>query len=64
MTKDWLILKGDVSKGEGGETVLLVILDVGTDHMTAHPSVKRNALAAYNGILKAQQDPGQILPYR
>ena len=53
LTMDWIILKNDVSKGEGGETVLQTLLDVGTDWLTAHPSVKRNAEAAYNGILKA-----------
>ena len=53
MTLDWLILKSEVSKGGGGETVLLLILDVGTDFLTAFPSTKRNALAAYQGTLEA-----------
>ena len=50
---DWIILKNEVSKGEGGETVLQNLLDVGTGFLTVHPSVKSNAEAAYNGILKA-----------
>ena len=53
LTMDWIILKNEVSKGEGGETVLQNLLDVGTDFLTVNPSVKRNAEAAYNGILKA-----------
>ena len=49
LTMDWIILmtKSDVSKGEGGERVLQLLLDVGTDFLTADPSVKRNGDAAY-----------------
>ena len=46
LTMDWIILKNDVSKGEGGDTVLQTLLDVGTDWLTVHPSVKRDAEAA------------------
>ena len=53
LTMAWIIFKCDVSKGEGGETVLMNLLDVGTDWLTVYPSVKRDAEAAYNGILKA-----------
>ena len=53
LTMDWIILKNDASRGEGGETVLQTLLDVGAGWLTVHPSVKRNAEAAYNGILKA-----------
>ena len=48
---DSIILKNDASRGEGGEKVLQNLLDVGTDWLTVNPSVKRNADAAYNGIL-------------
>ena len=51
MTMDWMILKSDEQKGVDGETVLQVLLDVGTGFLVANPSVKRNAEAAYDGIL-------------
>ena len=31
LTMDWIILHNEVSRGEGGETVLQTLLDVGTD---------------------------------
>ena len=52
LTMDFIILKSDVSKGVDGETVLLLLLDVGTDRLTAYPSVKRNTDAVYNAILQ------------
>ena len=53
LTMDWIIVKNDVSRGEGGETVLQTLLDVGTDFLTVNPSVKRDADSAYRGILLA-----------
>ena len=53
MTADWTIAKSEVSRGGGGETVMLNVLDVGCDHVTVHPSVKRDTEAAYDGILQA-----------
>ena len=53
LTMDWIILKSDVSNGEGGETVLQNLFGVGTDRLTVNQSVKRNAGVAYNGILNA-----------
>ena len=43
LTMDYIILKSQKSRGIRGETVLLLLLDVGTDFLTAHPSVKRDA---------------------
>ena len=51
LTMDWIILKSEKSRGADGETVLHLLLDVGTDFLLANPSVKRSAEAAYNGIL-------------
>ena len=53
LTMDWIILKSDESKGIDGESVLLLLLDVGTDFLTAHPSVRRDTAAAYKGISRA-----------
>ena len=46
LTMDWVILRNEVSRGSGGETVMLTLLDVGVDFLTVHPSVKRDDDAA------------------
>ena len=46
-----IILNNVVSRGEAGETVLLNLLGVGTDWLTVHPTVKRDANAAYDGTV-------------
>ena len=61
LTMDWLILKSEVSRGIDKETVMLVLLDVGSEFLTVFPSAKRDAAAVYNGILKAYGTRCQVL---
>ena len=53
MTMDWIILKNETSRGLSQETVLLLVLDVAQDWLTAHSSSRRSGNAAYDGVTKA-----------
>ena len=50
MTADYIILRKSEATGSGGERCLLLLMDVGTDWLTAYPANRRDAETTFHAI--------------